>query len=179
MSSDFLRHSGLVATAALAAGLVLGGIAHAAGNSGNTSNGNEGKVELGYLECQLSSDEGNVLVSELAYNCVFKPNSDDRQTEIYKGTSEKIGIDLSKTEQETLRWAVLAAGYPDETGALAGDYGGVSADASAGAGVGAKVLVGGFEGTITLQPLSISTQEGYGLSVAIESFDLDYVGTTS
>jgi len=157
-------------TAALIAGLAMAGAVQAAGDGG---------VELGYLECQLSQDEGNVIVSELTYSCAFDPNDESRPEEFYKATSDKLGIDLSKTHRETLRWAVLAAGEPEEPGALAGDYGGVSADVSAGAGVGAKALVGGFEDTITLQPVSVTTQEGYGLSLAIESMHLDFVGTGS
>jgi len=156
--------------AALVAGYGLSGSALAA---------EDGKFELGYLECDLTQDAGNVLVSEQTYSCLFEPADDDRPAEIYTGTTDKVGVDLSKTEQETVRWAVLAAGYPENFGALAGDYGGVSADVSLGVGAGAKVLVGGFEDTITLQPLSVSTQEGYGISLAIESLDLAFVGTKS
>lgn len=167
-----LKHANatLAVTAALLAGASWSGPAYAT---------EDGKLELGYLECDMVRDEGNVLLSEQSFTCTFKPAKDSRPVEIYTATTEKVGIDLSKTEQETVRWAVLAAGYPKSTGALAGDYAGVAADASLGVGAGARLLVGGFKDTITLQPLSISTQEGYGLSLAIESMDLSYVGTES
>jgi hypothetical protein len=157
------------------AAAILGG----PGLTGSALAAEDGKLELGYLECELTRDTGNVLVSEQSYSCLFEPADGDRPAEVYTATSDKVGIDLSKTETETVRWAVLAAGYPEQFGALAGDYGGVSADVSLGVGAGAKVLVGGFEDTITLQPLSVSTQEGYGLSLAIESLDMTFVGTKS
>ena len=167
MTNNYLKSTAL---AALVAGVALGGIAGSASAE---------SIELGYLECELTQDTGNIVVSGQTYSCTFDPNNDAKPTEMYLATSERFGIDLSKTHSETLRWVVLAAGQPDQPGALAGDYAGVSADASAGAGVGAKLLVGGLQDTITLQPLSISTQEGYGLAVFVESMDLVFVGTQS
>jgi hypothetical protein len=147
--------------------------------AGSIQNADAAGVEFGYLECVLTQDSGNVVVSKQTYSCTFNPADDAKSNEAYIATTDKIGLDLSKTDEEKLRWLVLAAGDPELPGALAGDYGGVSADASVGVGVGAMVLVGGLEDTFTLQPVSVSTQEGIGLSLAVESLDLVYVGLKS
>jgi len=147
--------------------------------AGSIQNANAAGVEFGYLECVLTQSTGNVVVSKQTYRCTFDPADDAKSNEVYTATTDKIGLDLSKTDEEKLRWLVLAAGNPDHPGSLAGDYGGVSADASIGLGVGAMVLVGGLEDTFTLQPVSVSTQEGIGLSLAVESLDLVYMGLKS
>jgi hypothetical protein len=146
---------------------------------GSIRDANAAGVEFGYLECSLILDTGNVVVSKQTYSCTFDPADDAKSNEAYTATTDKIGLDLSKTNEEKLRWLVLAAGDPDHSGALAGDYGGVSADASIGLGAGAMVLVGGLEDTFTLQPVSMSTQQGVGLSIAVESMDLVYTGPKS
>jgi hypothetical protein len=60
-------------------------------------------------------------------------------------------------------------------GALAGSYGGVSAEATAIVGFGANVLVGGFKKSITLQPLSIQAQTGLDLAAGVAGLSLTYV----
>ena len=57
-------------------------------------------------------------------------------------------------------------------GALAGDYVGASAEATAAVGVGANVLVGGSEQTMTLQPLSVQGQTGLNLALGVSKFQL-------
>ena len=57
-------------------------------------------------------------------------------------------------------------------GALAGDYVGASAEASAGVGVGANLLVGGSDESFTLQPVSVQTQTGVNLALGVTSFEL-------
>ena len=56
--------------------------------------------------------------------------------------------------------------------ALAGHYGGASGEATVGAGVGANVLVGGSNRTVTLQPLSVQGQAGLNVAVGVASLDL-------
>jgi hypothetical protein len=53
------------------------------------------------------------------------------------------------------------AGPDDQTAALSlsGDYGGISAEATIGLGVGANALVGGSNPGIILQPLSVQAQQ--------------------
>ena len=47
---------------------------------------------------------------------------------------------------------------------MQGSYGGVSAEATAIVGFGANVLIGGFQKSITLQPISIQAQTGLDLA---------------
>ncbi len=63
-------------------------------------------------------------------------------------------------------WAVYAP-TNRKFGALAGHYGGASAEATVGAGVGANVLVGGSNRTVTLQPVSVQGQAGLNLAVGV------------
>jgi hypothetical protein len=59
--------------------------------------------------------------------------------------------------------------------ALAGHYGGLTAGASVGVGVGANALIGGSGRTIALQPLSIEGTTGLNLAAGIGELTLHYV----
>jgi hypothetical protein len=75
-----------------------------------------------------------------------------------------------------MQWLVLAptkSGYGP--GALAGDYTGASAQATAVVGAGANVLVGGSDRTFTLQPISVQTQTGVNVAAGVTSFHLESV----
>jgi len=68
-------------------------------------------------------------------------------------------------------WAVYAP-TSRRYGALAGNYTGASAEATVCVGVGANVLVGGSNRTITLQPISIQGQTGLNLAVGVAGLEL-------
>jgi hypothetical protein len=53
-----------------------------------------------------------------------------------------------------------------------GQYVGVAADASVGVGGGANVLIGGSNGTISLQPLSVQGQTGLNAALAVAEVQL-------
>jgi hypothetical protein len=74
-----------------------------------------------------------------------------------------------------MTWAVFAPGKL-KAGSLAGSYGGVSAKATIGVGLGANVLVGGLNKTIALQPLSVQTQTGLNIAAGIAGLRLRYAG---
>ena len=57
-------------------------------------------------------------------------------------------------------------------GALAGNYGGASAEATVGAGIGANVLVGGSDRTVALQPVSVQGQAGLNVAAGVAGLDL-------
>ncbi|QIE55684.1 DUF992 domain-containing protein [Pikeienuella piscinae] len=162
-------------TAVLLGATALAGAAQADETAAGANTDDEGRVEVGYLECAMVSDEGNILVSEQKFTCTFDPAEDGRADENYVATFSKMGLDLSKTDRETIRWAVLAPAQKYRVGVLEGEYAGISADAAVGAGVGAKALVGGLDESITLQPVSVTTQEGVGVSLAFESLTLTHV----
>ena len=73
-----------------------------------------------------------------------------------------------------MAWIVFAPGKVNK-GSLEGSYNGASAEATAGAGLGANVLVGGFENGINLQPLSVKGQTGVNVAAGLTSLSLDYV----
>ena len=173
---SFTRTTTMNSAAALfaAAGLSL-----AAGGTTASADEDAGRIEIGYLECDLTANEGNIIVSEQQYICTFDPAEDGLPVEMYVADISKFGIDLSKTDEETIRWGVLAPAEKFATGVLAGEYAGISADAAIGVGVGAKALVGGLEESIALQPLSVTTQEGFGLALGIESLKLSFIETRS
>ncbi len=138
-----------------------------------------GRIEIGYLECDLTANEGNIIVSDQQYICSFDPAEDGLPTEMYIADISKFGIDLSKTDEEKIRWGVFAPAEKYQSGVLAGEYAGVSADAALGVGVGAKALVGGLEESFALQPLSVTTQEGFGLALGVENLTLTFIETRS
>ena len=152
----------LMAGAAALALLALAAPAQA-GNSG---------VKVGTLTCNVASGWGFIVGSSKDLRCVFRQN--DRHTVHYSGTINKIGVDIGYTEGGVLIWGVIAPTSDVRPGALEGDYVGVSAGASVGVGVGANVLVGGFDKSFSLQPLSVSGNEGVNVAAGIGSISLKY-----
>jgi hypothetical protein len=67
---------------------------------------------------------------------------------------------------------VLAANRNYDSGRIAGKYFGVNAEASVITGGGANLLLGGFERSYALQPLSVQAQTGLNLAVAVQSLEL-------
>lgn len=121
-----------------------------------------GGVNVGTLRCEVDGGWGHVVASSRDMHCVFNPV--DGRDEYYTGELSRYGIDLGYTSDATLLWAVVAPSSSMTRGALAGDYGGVSGQATVGVGLGANVLVGGFDRSIALQPLSV--EGNTGLAVA-------------
>ena len=70
-----------------------------------------------------------------------------------------------------MMWAVFTDTVAGP-GFLAGDYVGASGEASVGAGLGANVLIGGSNRTVTLQPVSVSGDIGLNLAVGVASLRL-------
>lgn len=119
-------------------------------------------VNVGTLRCEVDGGWGHVVASSRDMHCVFHPV--DGRDEHYTGELSRYGIDLGYTSDATLLWAVVAPSSSMTRGALAGDYGGVSGQATIGVGLGANVLIGGFDRSIALQPLSV--EGNTGLAVA-------------
>lgn len=69
-------------------------------------------------------------------------------------------------------WAVLAPTADLADGALNGNYGGISGEATVGVGVGANALLGGSSRSIVLQPISVSGQEGLNFAVGVAEMRL-------
>lgn len=128
-------------------------------------------AEIGVLTCKVQEVSNVILYTTQDFLCEFKPSQGE--VEAYSGKISKIGIDLSIKEDFTIIWAVVA---PSDNAykprALVGTYAGAGADVALGAGIGAKVLVGGGENSFSLQPVSVAGVTGGGASVGIEKFEL-------
>jgi hypothetical protein len=126
-------------------------------------------VNIGSLSCTVEGGVGLIIGSSKDANCVFQKTNGRRER--YRGNISKLGIDIGVTDKSYIRWLVFAPGQVGR-GALAGSYGGASAEASAGLGLGANVLIGGFKRSIALQPVSVQGQTGLNLAVGISRLKL-------
>lgn len=135
----------------------------------------DGRIELGYLNCEYRDGSSIVVKADRTFDCVFKPAVGDAE-ERYTAEVTTLGVDLMVTDERTIRWAVLAPSTFTEHGVLEGRYGGLSADAAFGYSVGTDLLVGGFKESVALQPVAVSTGEGLGASLGLETLTLTYDG---
>ena len=147
----------LAATAALAA-LALPGAAQA-------------QTRVGMLECRVGAGVGMIITSSKALSCQFRPARGGGVRDRYVGTVRRFGLDIGATGAGAIVWAVFAP-TSLRRGALAGTYVGASAEATVGAGLGANVLVGGSNRTISLQPLSVQAQTGLNIAAGVGEIDL-------
>jgi hypothetical protein len=129
------------------------------------------RVEVGMLDCVVAGGAGFIVGSTKELTCTF--SAPGKPKELYLGTVRKFGLDVGVTGATLIKWAVLApTADAYAPGALAGDYAGVSAEATAGVGLGANALVGGSSETFALQPVSVQAQQGFNLAAGFTSFQL-------
>lgn len=146
--------------AALATGLALGSTAAVAG-------------PVGQIYCNVSGGVGFLITSRRALNCEYTP-ANGAPHQHYVGTISRFGLDIGPQGPGKLTWDVVSLGGAVGPGSLAGSYTGASASATVGVGVGANALVGGANGGITLQPLSVEAQSGLNLAAGVGSLSLEY-----
>lgn len=127
-------------------------------------------VNIGVLTCKVAGGPGFVFGSSKELECKFEGINGLKEP--YHGVINKFGVDLGFTGSSYMVWTVLAPSQDVPAGALAGNYGGVSAEATVGLGVGANALIGGFQHSIALQPLSGQVQEGLNIAVGISELEL-------
>src|SRR5450756_47454 len=127
-------------------------------------------VRAGILQCEGGQNVGYVVGSSTSLECVFQ--SEGRRPEPYIATLHRLGLDLGVTEQTKLTWAVNAPTGRVGRGALAGNYGGVGANASVGLGGGGNFLVGGPANSYALQPISVQGQTGLNVAAGIADIEL-------
>jgi hypothetical protein len=127
-------------------------------------------VKVGSLRCEVAGGLGLIIGSAKEMECRFV--SSRGHVEHYYGTIRKFGLDIGQTNAGTLAWDVFAPTGGPLRHALAGEYGGVGASATIGAGLGANAMVGGPGNSFTLQPLSIQTQTGLDLAGGVSSMTL-------
>ena len=130
---------------------------------------NRGGVNVGYLNCSAAGGVGFVFGSSRTLNCLFTRT--DGVGERYEGTIRRFGVDVGFTRESTIVWMVFAPGSI-APGALAGEYGGASAQGTVGVGVGANVLLGGSSNQITLQPVSVEGSVGLNAAAGVAAVSL-------
>jgi hypothetical protein len=128
-------------------------------------------VRAGILQCQGGQNVGFVVGSVTSLECVFK--SEGRRPEPYIATVRRYGLDLGVTAQTQLAWAVNAPNNRVDRGDLAGNYGGVGANASVGIGGGGNFLIGGPANSYALQPISLQGQTGLNVAAGIADLQLE------
>jgi len=130
-------------------------------------------VELGVLDCVIKGGTGFIIGSSKDLSCTFKPADKDFLPENYFGVVNKFGLDVGTTGEVFMQWLVLApTANIYAPGALAGNYVGASAGATAVVGAGANLLVGGSNSTFTLQPISVEAQTGVNVALGVSEFQL-------
>jgi len=122
-------------------------------------------VRVGTLTCHVQGAWGHLVASNREMNCMYEPYH--RTAERYVGSIQRYGVDVGHVNNATLVWAVVAPTSNVGRTALEGNYGGVSANATVGVGLGANVLVGGLDRSIALQPLSVEGNSGLALAAGV------------
>jgi hypothetical protein len=152
--------------------VAIGALGLAAGASGYGTPAQAQAVQAGTLSCHVAGGFGFIFGSSRALACTFSPLSGN--PEQYNGTINTFGVDIGYMRSAVLLWSVLAGSTTLGPGALAGTFAGATASAAAGVGVGANVLVGGFNNTVSLQPVSISGGIGLNVAAGVASISLTF-----
>jgi uncharacterized protein DUF992 len=147
-------------TLAVGAALALGMAASLAGNA--EANG----VKAGFLKCEVAGNLSFIFGSSRDISCIYDAGT-AYPLDHYKGTIKKYGVDIGYQQNGVIIWGVVAPSNYVGPGALAGDYGGVSAAVAVGLGVGANALIGGSNNTVALQPLSVEGMQGLNVAGGI------------
>jgi hypothetical protein len=129
------------------------------------------RVRVGGLTCNVAPGVGLIIGSNKSMSCTYQ--SVDGWSERYSGNIIIIGADIGVTDSKTIAWAVWAPVNQAGRGALAGGYGGGTAEVTVAAGLGANVLVGGFQNSFMLQPVSVSGQTGANVAAGISGIQLN------
>jgi hypothetical protein len=160
----------VVAVLALALALCAFATPQAQAQEGGSSGGTA--VRAGYLTCHVSSGWGFIFGSSRDMHCSYAMQPG--YTEFYTGSISKFGADIGSLSSAVMLWAVLAPTNNLGQGALAGTYAGATASAAVGVGAGANVLIGGFNHSIALQPVSIEGQNGLNIAAGVAALTLKF-----
>lgn len=167
-----MKRSVLAALGAVTLSVAALGGAHAQPAAPGTQEAtNRHGVNVGYLNCHVAGGVGFIFGSSKDLDCLLVRT--DGVAERYTGAIKKFGIDIGFTKSGHIVWAVFAPGSI-APGSLRGTYGGVTASATVGVGVGANVLLGGSSKQITLQPISVEGNKGLNVAAGIGEVELNY-----
>lgn len=128
-------------------------------------------IKAGALSCDVSAGIGLILTQKQTMTCAFRP-SNGGPADFYTGRIDEYGVAIGEVAAGHLIWGVLAPASGVPRGALGGTYAGVGAEATAGAGLGANVLVGGSGRAFSLQPVSVEGQVGVNIAGGVTTVTL-------
>lgn len=130
-------------------------------------------IQAGLLTCDVSAGVGLIFSEKQTMDCTFKPVGGG-PTDHYRGKIEEVGIALGATAKGLMIWSVVSAAHGVPSGALAGRYTGLSANASLGLGLGENVLAGGSNRAFMLQPTSYEGQVGLNIATGVTHVTLEW-----
>ena len=132
------------------------------------------KGQIGYLRCDVAGGVSFIFGSTRDLDCVYTATGTDL-VENYTGTIKTFGVDIGFRESGVMLWGVFASQDDPGPGALAGNYGGVTAGVAVGGGLGVDALLGGSSRSIGLQPLSITGFTGLNVAAGVSGLELTVV----
>lgn len=127
-------------------------------------------VKRGTLRCVVAPGIGFILGSSKSLKCTFRVGG-KKKVYTYAGAINKLGLDIGITGESRISWAVLSHPRTDVINKITGTYSGLSAEAAAGVGLGAKALIGS-EKEIALQPLNVSGKTGVNVALGVASMTI-------
>jgi len=129
-------------------------------------------VKVGTLSCHEHPGWGYVVGSSHRVRCVYTGFAGTMR---YDGRISKVGVDIGYQHSTNILWTVVAPTPELRPGDLSGHYGGVTASAAVGLGVGANALVGGSARSIALQPVSVQGSTGLDVAAGVGTLSLHAV----
>jgi len=130
----------------------------------------QSRFAVGVLECRAGPSTTFIIGSVRDFDCIYTPT--DGPLQRYGATIQRLGVDLGWSGSTSMLWQVFAPTNVVGPGALTGGYGGVSAGAAVGVGLGANALAGGLNNSFALQPVSVEGQTGLNAFAGIASLEL-------
>jgi Protein of unknown function (DUF992) len=129
-------------------GMVVGSLGLLTGALSLGTSAQAKDARVGVMTCNVDSGFGFVVGSSRDLHCTFLPAAG--APEYYAGSISKFGVDIGCVQNAVMVWDVVAPTVTVAPGSLTGIYGGATASVMLGVGVGANVLVGGSQNTISL-----------------------------
>ena len=126
-------------------------------------------VRIGTLTCSERGGWGYIVGGSHPMRCTFAGQG---HSERYRGRISKFGVNIGYQGSGTLVWAVFAPSDEMPQRALTGHYGGVTGGAAIGVGAAGNALLGGFDHSIMLQPVSIEGMTGVNLAAGVGTMTL-------
>jgi hypothetical protein len=133
----------------------------------------EPRIQLGELDCSLSSSVGLIVSSQRNVSCFF--HASNAPDSAYVGTLTRVGLDIGVTSGGKMVWTVFV-NTDKYAGTLTGSYVGATAEAAVALGLGANVLIGGSNDSVVLQPVSVQSTTGFNIAAGVSQLNLCVAG---